>query len=183
MDNHPELTDGGFTLRRYCQADAEPIYQAVRESISEISPWMPWCHTGYSLNDSKTWTASCDETWAKGKEYNFVIISNNDGQPLGVCGLNHIDNENRIANVGYWVRTARTRQGVATSAALLLARFGFNSLKLNRLEIVVATDNRPSQRVAEKVGAKLEGILRKRLIVRKKVYDAYMYSLIREDIT
>jgi RimJ/RimL family protein N-acetyltransferase len=72
---------------------------------------------------------------------------------------------------------------VATSAALLLARFGFNSLKLNRLEIVVATDNRPSQRVAEKVGAKLEGILRKRLIVRKKVYDAYMYSLIREDIT
>jgi RimJ/RimL family protein N-acetyltransferase len=72
----------------------------VRESISEISPWMPWCHTGYSLNDSKTWTASCDETWAKGKEYNFVIISNNDGQPLGVCGLNHIDNENRIANVG-----------------------------------------------------------------------------------
>jgi RimJ/RimL family protein N-acetyltransferase len=75
-------------------------HQAVRESISEISPWMPWCHTGYSLNDSKTWTASCDETWAKGKEYNFVIISNNDGQPLGVCGLNHIDNENRIANVG-----------------------------------------------------------------------------------
>ena len=144
------MTDGAVTLRRYREEDAESIYQAVRESIREISPWMPWCHDGYSFDDSKAWSASRDNAWAKGEEYNFVIISNDDGFPLGVCGLNHFDTENRFANVGYWVRTSKTRQGVATSATLLLARFGFDPLKLNRIEIVVATANKPSQRVAEK---------------------------------
>ncbi len=181
MDNSIELTDSKVTLRRYRTEDAEPIYQAVRESIKEISPWLPWCHEGYSLEDSKTWSASRDDAWAKGEEYSFVIIGNDD-QPLGVCGLNHFDNENRFANVGYWVRTGKTNKGVATSATRLLARFGFNELKLNRIEFVVATGNISSQRVAEKAGAKREGILRKRLVVRERVYDAVMYSLIPEDV-
>lgn len=182
MEESIKLTDGTVTLRRYRAEDAEPVYLAVRESIGEISPWMPWCHEGYSLNDSKTWSASRDEAWAKGKEYTFVILSNDDGLPLGVCGLNNFDNENRYANVGYWVRKGKTKQGVATSAILLLARFGFNELKLHRIEIVVATENKPSQMVAEKAGSTKEGILRKRLVVHDRVYDAVMYSLIPEDI-
>ena len=182
MEDRIELSDGRVTLRRYREEDAEPVYRAVRESIREISPWMPWCHNGYSFDDSKTWSASRDDAWAKGEEYDFIIISNDDGFPLGVCGLNHFDNENRFANVGYWVRTGKTKQGVATSAILLLARFGFDELKLNRIEIVVSTENKPSQRVAEKAGATQEGILRKRLVVRDRVYDAVMYSMIPEDI-
>ena len=182
MDKNPILTDDRISLRRYCEEDAEPIYKAVCESMGEVSPWMPWCHPEYSLNDSIAWSATRDEAWQKGEEYDFVILDNNEGQPHGVCGLNHIDNDNRIANLGYWVRTARTKQGVATAAVLLLARFGFEALKLNRLEIVVATDNKASQRVAQKAGAKQEGILRKRLIVRNNVYDACMYSLIPGDM-
>ncbi len=79
------------------------------------------------------------------------------------------------------MRTSKTKLGVATSATLLLARFGFDDLKLNRIEIVVAKGNKPSQRVAERVGAFREGILRKRLVVRDRVYDAIMYSLIPGD--
>ena len=56
----------------------------------------------------------------------------------------------------------------------LLSRFGFDELKLNRIEIVVSTENKPSLRVTEKAGAKQEGVLRKRLVVRDRVYDAVM---------
>jgi RimJ/RimL family protein N-acetyltransferase len=183
MEDRIELSDGTVTLRRYREEDAEPVYRAVRESIREISPWMPWCHYGYSLDDSKTWSASRYDAWIKGEEYDFIIISNNGGFPLGVCGLNHFDKENRFANVGYWVRTSKTNQGVATSAVRLLTRFSFDDLKLNRIEIVVSTENKPSQRVAEKAGAKQEGILRKRQVVRNRVYDAVMYSMIPEDVS
>jgi ribosomal-protein-serine acetyltransferase len=183
MENISELTNSVLTLRRYRREDAESIYRAVRESVAEISQWMPWCHEDYSMYNSVTWSDSRDDAWEKGAEYDFVIMRNVDGRPLGVCGLNHIDNENRFANVGYWIRTGETRQGAATSAVILLARFGFNELKLNRMEIVVACGNKPSQRVAEKAGATKEGILRKRLIVRGRVYDAVMYSLVAQDIT
>ena len=182
MEEKIELTDGTVALRRYRPEDADPVYQAVRESIREIFPWMPWCHEGYSFDDSEAWSYSRAEAWEKGKEYDFVIISKDDGLLLGVCGLNHFDNENRSAEAGYWVRTSKTNQGVATAATLLLARFGFATLMLNRIEIVVASNNAPSQKVAEKVGATHEGILRKRLVVRDKMYDAVMYSLIPEDV-
>ncbi|GAI57617.1 unnamed protein product, partial [marine sediment metagenome] len=98
------------------------------------------------------------------------------------CGLNHIDYKNRIANIGYWVRTSRTKRDVASAAVRLLAQFGFKKLKLNRIEVKAAVGNKASQRVAEKIGAKREGILRNRMVVRDRVYDMVMFSLIPEDL-
>ncbi len=45
----------------------------------------------------------------------------------------------------------------------------------------MAVGNRPSLRVAEKVGAKREGTLRNRILVRDRTYDAVMHSLVPED--
>jgi len=50
------------------------------------------------------------------------------------------------------------------------------------VEIVVATNNMASIRIAEKAGALREGTLRKRIAVRETVYDAFMFSLIPDDI-
>ena len=104
--------------------------------------------------------------WEKGTEYEFAIIDAKDGSFLGGCGLNQINYKKRIANLGYWVRTSRTKRGVASAAVRLLAQFGLGKLKLNRIEIMAAVGNKASQRVAEKVGARREGILRKRIVVR-----------------
>jgi RimJ/RimL family protein N-acetyltransferase len=63
------------------------------------------------------------------------------------------------ADIGYWVRTSQTGLGLATAAVRLVARFGFEDLGLRRLEMLIATDNLASRRVAEKVGATFEGVL------------------------
>ena len=72
---------------------------------------------------------------------------------------------------------------MASAAVRLLAQFGLGKLKLNRIEIMAAVGNKASQRVAEKVGARREGILRNRIVVRDRVYDAVMFSLIPGDLT
>jgi RimJ/RimL family protein N-acetyltransferase len=87
-----------------------------------------------------------------------------------------------MANLGYWVRTSRTGEGIATKAAKSALRYGFEKLGLHRIEIVVADDNKPSLRIAEKLGAVREGLLRNRLLIQGTSYDAYMHSLIPEDI-
>lgn len=176
-------TPNGSLMVRPCQpTDAGPVYEAVRESIKELSPWMPWCHRGYSIEDSRTWLGSRPDTWQRGMEYDFLIADRSDGHPLGICGLNNLDRENRLANLGYWIRTGSARQGVATAGIPLVARFGFEELNLNRIEIIVATGNIPSQGLATKIGATREGRLRNRLIVRDHIYDAIMFSLIPEDL-
>src|SRR5208282_2625980 len=72
----------------------------------------------------------------------------------------------------------RTREGAATEAIRLLVDFGFATLGLVRIEIVVAVGNFSSQRAAEKAGAYREGLLRNRITHRGEVRDAYMFSLV-----
>jgi len=68
---------------------------------------------------------------------------------------------------------------VATAAAQLTAKWTFHHTDIVRLEIVVATGNVASQRVAERAGAQREGMLRRRLFVRGEFQDAVMFSMVR----
>ena len=62
----------------------------------------------------------------------------------------------------------------------MIAAHGFNYLKLTRLEIVVAEENRPSRGVAEKAGATFECIARNRLVVGERPITGAVYSLVPE---
>ena len=86
-----------------------------------------------------------------------------------------------MANLSYQIRTSRTGEGIASEAARLVAQYGFQELGLQRIEVVVAVDNAPSLRVAEKIGAFREGLLRNRLRIKGSPRDAYMHSLIPSD--
>jgi ribosomal-protein-serine acetyltransferase len=177
-----ELTDSTISLRPYRLEDAEEIYLAVRESLDELHQWMPWCHPDYSIEESREWLASREDTWNGGTEYGFRIADARTDTYLGGVGLNKISRLHRAANLGYWVRTSAAGRGVATRATRLVARFGFEELNLVRIEIVAAVGNLASQRVAEKVGAVREGVMRSGLLIHGTAHDAVLTSLVAEDI-
>ena len=64
----------------------------------------------------------------------------------------------RAAHIGYWIDRAYANRGFTTQAVQLVTGFGFNALKLHRLEINIRPENAPSIRVAEKAGYLFEGI-------------------------
>jgi ribosomal-protein-serine acetyltransferase len=167
-------------IRPYRIEDAETVFEAVQASLPELIPWMPWCHPQYSLNESRSWLEIQVPFFQKGGSYEFAIESS-DRQFLGGCGLNQIDTINRCANLGYWVRSSATRCGVATAAVRLLRNWGFQNTDLIRFELVIASDNAASQRVAEKACAFREGVARDRLLLRGAPKDATIYSFIRKE--
>jgi RimJ/RimL family protein N-acetyltransferase len=176
----PILTNGTISLRAYQPGDVEEVFAAVRESIAEIRPWMAWCHNGYTLEETRAWCGLREEDWECGREYAFAIVDAVDGRFLGSCGLNAIHPLHRFANLGYWIRTSQMGRGIAVAATKLLASWGFEELKLRRIEIVCAVGNLRSQRVAEKAGAFREGVLRQRLLHGEVSQDAVMFSLVAE---
>ena len=182
MTDDTIIENENIQLRRVRPSDAEAVFEAVTESIAELSTWMPWCTKDYSIRESKTWCESREAGWSKKIEYDFVIIDRREETLLGICGINNVNAEVRFANLGYWVRSSRTGQGIASTAVPILAKFGFDNLNLNRIEIVVAEDNLVSQRVAEKAGAVREGLLRYRLFVHGKAYNAFMFSFVPDDL-
>jgi len=173
---------GQFGIRRWQPEDAAPFWEAAVESVAEVSRWMPWCHPGYALDEAQAWMTATDEGWRSGEMYDFCIHERQTGWLVGGIGLNRIDRPARMANLGYWVRTSYAGQGAATEAARLVARFGFEQLGLLRIELVVAVENLASQRVATKLGALREGLLRNRLQIDGVAHHAFLHSLVPEDM-
>lgn len=182
MRDKLKLTNGNIILRPCFPHDAEALYAAIRESIADMSSWAPWCPPDYSMAHCKSWLESRSDAWSKGNEYDFIIFDAIGSSLLGGCGIYEINRTHNYANLGYWVRSSQTGKGVATAAAILLAKFGLDTLGFTRIEIVAAVDNNASQRVAEKAGAKREGIERNRHVLHGKIHDAIMFSLVPEDI-
>jgi ribosomal-protein-serine acetyltransferase len=177
------LTDGKINLRPYCDNDIESSYQAIRESLAELAPWLPFAYPNYSRKETRDWIKNRPKDWKKGIGYEFAILDAGDNSTmLGGCGLNGVSKLDHRANLGYWVRTGRMGQGIAPAATRLLARWGFETLKLTRIEVIVATGNQRSLRAAEKSGARREGVLRNRVYVRDKLYDAVMFSFIPGEV-
>ena len=178
----PRLTGRGILLRRATDDDVLPLWEAAVASKAELIPWLPWCHEHYSLEETAQWLALCREGWDSRESFYFVVTDEVSGSIIGACGLHRVDWPNRRADLGYWVRSGAQGSGVATEAARLLARYGLEELGLARLEIIVECGNAASERVAGKVGAKREGVLRHRLWLRECSHDAVSYSLTVEDL-
>ena len=179
---HVVIEGKNILIRNYKANDTPLLYEAVIESTTELSQWMPWCNEYYTINESLAWVSSREKAWNEKEEYSFVIEHKQTKKFLGAVGLNHIDQLYKTANLGYWMRTSETGKGYTSEAALLAVQFGFENLNLNRIEIVMGVDNIKSQKVAEKIRALKECIARNRIILNDKPVNAFVYSLIREDL-
>lgn len=176
-----ELTDGEIFIRPYKTTDIPAMFEAVRESIAETSVWLEWCHSDYKIEEAEEFIKSRNAAWEREEEYSFAIFDVKTKIYLGGVGLNLINRKFQLCNLGYWIRTSATGRSLASKATRLAAQFGLTELGLNRIEVVAAVGNIPSQRAAEKAGAVREGILRKSLPLHGRIHDCVMFSLVSED--
>jgi ribosomal-protein-serine acetyltransferase len=164
-------------LRPYRLEDARAVFAAATESIETVGRWMPWCHAGYTEGESIAWIEKCQAMWQSGDSYEFAVFDTAN-EYVGGAGLHDFDRLHNFAGLGYWVRESRQGRGLATAATRILAAFGFETLGLTRIEIVAASENDPSRRVAEKAGAQFECLARNRLVIHGKALVAAVHSLV-----
>jgi ribosomal-protein-serine acetyltransferase len=129
--------------------------------------------------DTTGWVESRPAAWDRNEEWSLVIVDAG-GRILGACGLHRLDLRNGVGELGYWVRTSVTRQGVASEAVRQVTQWAFREQGLHRIEIVAAVENLASQRVAEKTGAVREGVLRQRIILHGQRHDGVLWALIKD---
>jgi ribosomal-protein-serine acetyltransferase len=167
-----------ITLRPPDAADAPAVAEAVLESVADINPWMGWATPSYDESSARTWIEDQAAERSAGTAFEFLILDA-AGRVIGACGINQINRIHRYANLGYWVRTSAAGKGFAVAAVAALSDWVFAGTDIERLEIVVGVGNRRSERVAEKAGARREGVLRSRLLVNGAFQDATMFGIVR----
>ena len=159
-----------LVIRRYQTTDIEALYAAARESIEEVSRFLPWCHPDYSIAESKQWVTLVIKSWG---------VSNLFRRFIGSVGINAVD-LHPMVNLGYWLRSSETGKGYAIEAAQGIIDWTFAELQPQRIEIILSVENNPSKKVAEKTGARHEGILASRLLLHGRLHDAHLFALTRD---
>jgi RimJ/RimL family protein N-acetyltransferase len=165
-----------LTLRPPEAADAGDAFAAVDQVVQR---WMPWA-VRYTRDKALHWCTK-EAFRDPRREANFTIVPDRTGRFAGVIGIGRADWETGVAETGYWIGPADRRHGYVTEALREVARYAFG-LGLYRLELLAATGNRASQRVAERAGFTREGVLRQARRVPGGRADMVIFSLLEGEL-
>jgi RimJ/RimL family protein N-acetyltransferase len=172
-----------LVLRCYDPRDAPLLKDAVDESVEHLRPFMPWAHDEPQGVEEKTeLLRAFRSAFDSGENFTYGIFDRAETALLGGTGLHPRVGPGGL-EIGYWVRTAVVRQGVATETAAVLTRAGFEVCHADRLEIRVEPENEASLRVPRKLGYVEEARLRRRLPAPagQPLRDVVVFTLFREN--
>jgi RimJ/RimL family protein N-acetyltransferase len=113
----------------------------------------------------------------------FTVIDNATGQAVGMTTYMHIDAANRRLEVGStWYCQRVQRTALNTECKLMLLTHAFETLDCIAVELRTHFLNRQSRAGIERLGAKLDGILRQhQLVSNGTVRDTCVYSIIASE--
>ena len=114
----------------------------------------------------------------------FAVIENASGKAVGMTTYMNIDNSNRRVEVGStWYRRRVQRTVLNTECKLLLLQHAFEQLQCIAVEFRTHFFNQQSRAGIERLGAKLDGVLRSHQVnphpdAKGSLRDTCVYSVI-----
>ncbi len=177
-----EIVTDRLTLRSPEVEHAEPLYDAVVESLAELRQWMPWAQEEPAVEKTRGSIERAIDEFRAQTAFRIHIFDRESGLIVGAAGYPRMDFTIPMLEIGYWIRTSRTGQGLCGEAVGALTRYAIETVSVQRVEIRCDNENERSWRVAERVGFTLEGILRRdALDLSGGLRDTRVYSMLPEE--
>ncbi len=153
------------------------------ESRAFLEPWEPlWSPDELGRSAWRQRLSRYREDHANGSASAFFIFDNASGKLVGGITLGNVRRGvSQSGQIGYWIGERFAGRGLMLDALLLVVDFGFETLRLHRIEAACIPGNKRSIRVLEKAGFQREGLLRSFLRINGKWQDHYLYALIAGD--
>jgi N-acetyltransferase len=162
----------------------EPLSQKHHDGLVEAANdgelWNLW-YTG--VPSPEEMSAAINKRLAEqtvGATVPFAVIENEQGRVVGATTYMHIDAANRRLEIGAtWYRQSVQRTGINTECKLLLLTHAFEVLNCIAVEFRTHFFNQASRRAIERLGAKLDGVLRCHQLARNgTLRDTCVYSIV-----
>lgn len=144
------------TLRLWRDDDVAALVDGI-SGDPEIGRWLEMIPQPYTEEDAVSWIAGAAKLWDESAAAPFAVEA--AGSVVGGAGVNWIDRDHGVGDIGYWLRSDARGRGYSTRAVLVVARWVFD-LGCERLQLRADSENASSQRVAERAGFVREGIQR-----------------------
>lgn len=170
------LTGRYVTLVPLTPAHESELAEAVRDG--EL--WRLWYTQVPSPEGMRAEIARRLALEAKGSMRPFAVIENASATAVGMTSYMNIEPAHRRLEIGStWYRKRVQRTALNTECKLLLLRHAFERLGCIAVELRTHILNRQSRAGIERLGAKLDGILRQHMIGRDgTLRDTCVYSIL-----
>lgn len=154
--------------------------QALAAAACDGELWKLWYTKIPHPNDMQAEVERRLRLQASGSMLPFVIIDNRSDAVVGTTTYMNIDAANRRVEIGgTWYAQSAQRSGINTECKFLLLRHAFEQLDCIAVEFRTHFFNQQSRRAIERLGAKLDGVLRShQLGADGTLRDTVVYSII-----
>ena len=178
FSNIPELHTDRLMLRRMMVGDSFDMFEyAKREDVTEFLLWKPH----HDLEYTREYLQFVATHYEIGDFFDWAVVIKEEDKMIGTCGFTKFDYTHNLGEIGYVINPEYRGRGIALEAVREVMRFGFEVLKLNRIEARFMEHNAASLRVMEKAGMTFEGFHRKAMRIKGKYETVGYCSILRDE--
>ncbi len=169
-----KLKGTNINLRKLKKSDAESIAKYADDMDIARYTTLPHPYKGAEDFIKKT-----QKDIRKKNGYELGI--EHKGKIIGMMSITNIDHTNKNAEIGYWLGKPFWGRKFMKEAGKIILEFAFKEVGLERVYARVLIPNIASSKLLEKLGFQYEGKQRRAMIRFGEWYDAYTYSLLKEE--
>ncbi|MEU0674209.1 GNAT family N-acetyltransferase [Streptomyces sp. NPDC006172] len=174
----PVLPAGdGLVLRPWRAGDAPAVHAAFQDPLMHQWHVRACDH----VEEAAGWIGEWARAWDGEREAQWAVVDADSDVLLGRVALREIVLADGVAEMAYWTTAASRGRGVAGRATVALSRWALDGVGFNRLELLHATANAASCRVAVKSDFALEGVKRRAGLHPDGWHDMHLHARVRGD--
>lgn len=153
---------------------------ALSEAASDGRLWELWYTTIPRPSEMAAEIERRLELQRQGSMLPFTVIDRRSERIVGQTTFMNIDTQNRRVEIGStWYSASAQRTSINSSSKLLLLTHAFERLECIAVEFRTSWFNQRSRRAIERLGAKLDGVLRHHMYHQNgTLRDTVVYSII-----
>ncbi len=173
------IIDNDITLRSFATDDAEALFNKVNESRFHLSPWLDWINNTTKVEHSLKYIQDSLYELEMQEALHLGVFLNN--KIIGGIGMHNWDKKTKRAQIGYWIGKEYEGKGIIYKCLIRFIDFLFDKIGLNKIEIHFVPGNIRSVRVSERLGFKIEGIIRQSLQRNGFIEDHVITGLLKSE--
>ena len=178
FSNIPTLYTERLSLRAMHPIDAEDMFDYAKRP--EVTKYLLW-REHESISFTRDYLIYVGRRYALGDFYDWAIIDRESRKMIGTCGFTKIDTANNSAEIGYVLNPDFHRRGFGSEAVKRILKFGFEELKLNRIEARFMQGNEASLALMRSVGMTFEGYMRDLVLAKGSYRTVGVSSILRSE--
>jgi ribosomal-protein-serine acetyltransferase len=171
--------DEQLCMRTLEAEDAQELFVVVDRYRQHLRPWLNWVDGNTSVEHTLQFihlTLQQQES-----QEGLVLGIFSEGRIIGELGMHNWNHSLKKAQIGYWLTADHEGKSILYKCLTKFLDFLFESVGLNKIEIHFVPQNKRSGKVAERLGCKIEGLLRQSYLRNGNLEDLVIAGLLRTD--